>query len=500
MACFMGIDLGTSSLKAMVIDDAGKVLAQSSRSYQFDSPKVGYAEQSLETWWEACRDCIRETLVRLGRPASEVVALSFSGQMHGAVLLDGELREVRPAILHCDARSSKQVRDIKAVLGREGLLSALMNPIYTGFLLPSLAWVRENEGELFAKIRHAMLPKDYLKLRLCGEVVSDYSDASATLAFDIAKGRWSREILDVLGIPESIFPQCSSSDAPIGKVNAAAARETGLAAGTIVVNGGGDQVMQAIGNGAIRAGQATVNIGSSGQVCFQSDRPIADPERGTNTFCGYEPGKWLTMGATMTAGLSLKWFGRVLGDADYRDLDEGARKVGPGSGGLVFLPYLNGERTPHLDPELCGMMLGIHLGTGRYEMARAVMEGVAYSLLQCIEVCGGLGLEAGELIASGGGAASPVWLQIQADVYGLPLKTAVVGEQAVLGAAIAAGSGAGTFSGIADGCARVVRYRDEIYAPDRARHESYAEYYRLFKDAYSESAGLLRRATGLGRA
>jgi len=500
MPCMMGIDLGTSSLKTIIVDEAGTVRAQSSKVYQFDSPSIGYAEQDVEVWWSACCECIRGALRDFDRPSSDVVAVSFSGQMHGVVLLDDGLRTIRPAILHCDARSGKQVRHIKSVLAEAGLLESLLNPVYTGFLLPSLLWVRDNEPEGYGRVRHAILPKDYLKLKLCGEIVSDFSDASATLAFDIRRGRWSTEVLEALGVPKSIFPECSDSYRAIGAVTDEVARGTGLAAGTIVVNGGGDQTMQAIGNGVIRAGQATVNIGSSGQVCFQSDAPIENPELSTNTFCSYRLGKWLTMGATMTAGLSLKWFGRLFDDFDYARVDEMVRDVRPGSDGLIFLPYLNGERTPHANPDLSGMLLGLHLSTSRWAIARSVMEGVAYSLMQCIEVCGGLGLKASELIASGGGARSDVWLQIQSDVFGIPLKTAFIQEQASLGAAITAGIGSGVFASLDEGCERVVRYSDRIFLPNEEAHEAYASYYRLYKDAYLAGGPVLQRATELGRA
>jgi xylulokinase len=344
-----------------------------------------------------------------------------------------------------------------------------------------------------------MLPKDFLKLRLCGEITTDYSDASGTLAFDIERFAWSRNILDALGIPADMFPPCYGSDYAVCRVTKKAAAETGLAPGTSVVNGGGDQIMQAIGNGAIRPGQATVNIGSSGQVCFQSAAPIRNPRLSTNTFCGYGKNRWITMGATMTAGLALTWISRLAAGGDYQKTDEEIAGEAPGSGGLIFLPSLNGERTPYMNADLSGMFMGLSLNTGRLQMIQAVMEGVAYSLNQCIEVCGELGLHARELIASGGGARSSTWLQMQADIFNVPLKITVTEEQAGMGAAAAAGVGAGIFASVEEACGTLVHYRDTIWEPNAAHHRVYEQYYGLFKDAYAASGQTLQSLTRLGR-
>jgi xylulokinase len=499
MAYLMGIDLGTSSLKVIIIDADGTIQAESSQAYQFDSPVNGYAEQRTEIWWSACRGCIRAALAKLAAPPSRVQALGFSGQMHGIVPLDKNRQEIRPAILHCDTRSGEQVQKINALFDGRKIPDSRFNPVYTGFLLTSLLWIQEKEPANFEKIRHVVLPKDYLRMRLCGEITSDYSDASATLAFDIEEVRWSTEILAALDIPLDLFPQCFASDYAVGTVTKQAAEETGLAEGTIVVSGGGDQLMQAIGNGAIHPGDATVNIGSSGQVCFQSDKPVRNPALSTNTFCAYRKGRWIVMGAIMSAGLALKWCNGLFPAGSYRHLDEEAKNLAPGSGGLIFLPYLNGERTPHVNPNLSGVFMGLNMNTSRVHLARAVMEGVTYALMQCIEVCGGLGLHAHELIASGGGARSALWLQIQADVFNTPLKTAALPEQAGFGSAAAAGLGAGIFGSIDEACARLIKYNDTIYIPNAANHRIYQEYYQLFKDAYRRSRETIERATVLGR-
>ena len=499
MAYLMGIDLGTSSLKTIIVDERGQVQALAARSYSFDKPISGWAEQDPEVWWAACAATIRETLTKSGLSGRDISGVGFSGQMHGLVPLDAAGKPVRPAILHCDARSAQQVREMNRLLGAERVRALTLNPIYTGFLLTSLLWVRENEPEKYSRIKQVCLPKDYIRYRLCGSVACDLSDASATMAFDIRAGRWSDELLQTFGVDRALFPQCFDTCSVVGRITPEAAQATGLGAGVPVVAGGGDQVMQGLGNGVTGTDIVTANIGSSGQVCYQSDTPVLNPALSTNTFCGYRRGRWIVMGAIMHAGLSLKWFDSVLGGVDYAELDAEAAKVRPGSGGVVFLPYLNGERTPHINPDLSGMFLGCNIRTGRGEMARSVMEGVSYALMQCMEICQSLGLHADSVVASGGGAKSPLWLRIQSDVYGLPLRVADTEEQACLGAAIAAGAGTGVYASVEEGCRAAVKYKDIVVEPNAANHEIYEEYYGLFKDAYLANRTLLERATLLGR-
>ena len=500
MRYLVGIDLGTSSLKTLIMDENSKVLAIRTQDYQFASPYSSYAEQDPEIWWDACCKTLQEAIVISGIKAEEIAGVSFSGQMHGAVLLDDRCEVIRPAILHCDARSSKQVQFMKEALGEDGVKELVMNPIYSGFLLPSLLWVRENEPENYQRVRHALLPKDYIKFKLTGEITSDYSDASATLAFDIKNGRWSKEILDTFSVPIDIFPPCYNTDEAIGTVCQAASRQTGLSTRTIVVAGGGDQVMQGIGNGITHLGGSSVNIGTSGQVSFQSDTPILNPKLSTNTFCGYKKGRWITMGAIMNAGLSLKWCNRLLGQNDYTKINSEVSKVLPGSNGVIFLPYLNGERTPHLNPDISGAFIGCNINTGPAELTRSVMEGVAFALMQCIELCGELGLKTKDyMVASGGGSKSAPWLQIQADIYNIPLRVMETEEQACLGAAIAAGVGVGVFRDMEEGCQRTVRYRNMEVTPDAGAHQIYMEYYQLFKEIYLASEVTLNKVTLLGR-
>jgi xylulokinase len=496
----IGIDLGTSSLKTLIIDEDGNVQAVSTQDYQFSSPYSGYAEQDPKVWWDACCKTIREAIAKSSIKEDKIAGVSFSGQMHGVVLLDEKLEVIRPSILHCDARSSKQVQYIKKTLGEDSVKELVMNPIYSGFLLPSLLWVRENEPENYKRVCHVLLPKDYIKFKLSGVISSDYSDASATLAFDIKNVRWSKEILDIFSIPIDIFPTCFNTDEAIGTVCENASKQTGLSTKTIVVAGGGDQVMQGIGNGITYLGGSSVNIGSSGQVSFQSDVPILNPKLSTNTFCGYKKGRWITMGAIMNAGLSLKWCNQLLGQKDYIKINNAVSKVLPGSNGVIFLPYLNGERTPHLNPDISGEFVGININTGPAELTRSVMEGVAFALMQCIELCGELGLKAKDyIVASGGASRSATWLQIQADIYNIPIRVMETEEQASLGAAIVAGVGVGIFRDIEDGCRRTVRYKNIEFIPDTSRHQIYMEYYQLFKEIYIASEVALNKVTLLGR-
>lgn len=495
MSHFIGIDLGTSSLKTLLVKETGEILALAARDYQFDSPHPGFAEQDPEVWWQACVATVREAIQKSAVDPQDIKSVSFSGQMHGLVTLDKDLNPVRPAILHCDTRSDAQVNVLKELFSQDEISSLMMNPVYTGFLLPSLMWVRELEPQNFAKIKSVCLPKDYIKMKMTGEVSSDYSDAAATLAFDIPGLRWSEAILRRVDLPITLFPKTVETTAIVGRVSRIAAEQLGLSEHTLVIAGGGDQAMQSLGNGMINPLDTTVNIGSAGQVCFQIDQPVINPDMNTNMFCGYSKDRWILYGATMSAGLCLKWWNSVIGKRPYSELNKEVDQVPIGSGGLIFLPYLNGERTPHLNPALRSLFVGINQNTTQAHMTRAVMEGVTFSLYECMEICRNLGFESKTLVASGGGARSPQWLQIQADVFNLPIRTTVNEEQASLGAAIIAATGAGIYGSLEEGCDRVIRYQDQVYQPNQMNHSIYLELFSLFKEAYRSNRALLESLT-----
>lgn len=498
MACLMGVDLGTSSLKVLIVSENGDVLSAGSRKYQFDMPVNGYAEQDPEVWWEACCQASREAMHKAGLKKDAIDAIGISGQMHGLVPLDAANGVIRPAILHCDARSAKQMDEINRVLGPEKIKEQIKNPVASGFWLPSLLWMRENEPEKYGKIRHAILPKDYLRYKMTGALASDYSDSSATLLFDLENMRWSDALVDAFSIPREILPDLYESTDVAGRLTPHAAEAMGVCAGTKVVFGGGDQNMQAIGNGVISDNAATITIGSSGQICFPITRMVKNPHAGANLFCGYRRNLWIAMGATLNAGMCLKWFTEILRETNWDVINEGVKTVPPGSGGLVFLPYLSGERYLS-NAKLTGSFMGLSYATSRQQMARAVMEGVVYALYDCYRILTGMGLDVDYLVASGGGARSANWLSIQADVLNKPLRLTMSEEQASLGAAIAAGVGAGIFADVAEGCRAIVRLRDTLIEPKAENHQIYKEYYGLFRRAYLAQREVIEELTDLGR-
>lgn len=498
MEYYVGIDVGTSSLKSMLVDENGQKIAVSSRDYQFCSPCYGYAEQDPDEWWNATITTIQEVLAKAKISVEKIAAIGFSGQMHGLVALDASGKPVRPAILHCDTRSCEQIDRIKEQLGNELIQQELMNPVFTGFLLPSLLWIKDNEPENYARIAKVCLPKDYLKFKITGEIISDYSDAGATLVFDLKNADWNWKIIDSFDLPREWFPKCASSYVPMGQVTEDAARQTGLCVKTLVASGGGDQAMQRLGNGGIDTSIATINIGTSGQICFQSNKPVFNAALNTNMFYGIDENVWIAFGAMRSAGLCLKWWQNIV-KQNFPEMDEEAKRVAPGSGGLVYLPYLNGERSPHINPNISGMFFGLNMATTRASMSRAVMEGVVFALYQCYETCQNLGLAANTLLASGGGARSELWRQIQADVFDLPLKVTQVEEQACMGACICAAICSGKYSSPEQACRAMIHYHDWIVQPNTKNHIQYEEYYNIFKEIYVSSEDVLEKITLAGR-
>ncbi len=499
MDYLLGIDLGTSSLKTIVLSRDGMILASDAVDYQFDSPVPGFAEQDPQVWWDACLKTIGNAVRMSGINVSDIRAVGFSGQMHGVVNLDKEYRVIRPSILHCDARSGEQVERLKQITSPEQQRQLFRNPVYPGFMLTSLLWMRDNEPENFGRIAHVCSPKDYIRFRLSGVFSSEYSDASATLLFDIENNRWSDEIIAIAGLPREIFPDCTEPSAIVGTISAEAAELTGLSTKTLIAAGGGDLTMMSVGNGMVSNGDAILNIGTSGQVSFQIDRPVINPALNTNMFTAYHSGRWILYGATMSAGLCLKWWRNSTGNPSYEKIHELVSKAEPGSGGVIFYPYLNGERCPHLMSDISSCFLGVNASTSYGEMTRAVMEGVIFNLRQCAEVCGQLGFSADTWLASGGAARSDDWTQIMADIFNKPMKRVIGEEQACLGAAMTAGVGAGFWKDIPEASKEIVRYQDRIIMPDPHHAAVYDEYYSIFRDTFPLFSQNLRKLTNLGR-
>ena len=456
------------------MDEGGKVIASGSEEHEaFQSPKPGWAEQDPRDWWRACGLAVRKALQSANLRAEDIACVGFSGQMHGAVLLDAQDEVVRSAIIWCDQRSEAQSKELEELFGLETLIQLTCNPPLTNFTLTKLLWVRETEPENWARVAHVMLPKDYVRFRLTGERAIDMADASGTLLLDVTHRRWSNEVLSKSGIDVGLLPALYESPQVCGKVSDAGAEATGLKAGTPVVAGAGDQAAGAVGMGIARAGAVSATIGTSGVVFAATDRPALDPKGRLHTFCHAIPGRWHVMGVTQAAGLSLRFFRDRFGvlSKDGRDpydiLAEEASAAPPGSEGAFWAPYLMGERTPHLDPNARAALVGLTASHTRGHIIRAVMEGVAYSLKDTFTIFEEMEIPVTSIRLGGGGARSPLWRQIQADVYAHEVEIVAAEEGAAYGAAILAGTGAGAWSSVDEACDKVVRVASRI-APNRA--------------------------------
>jgi xylulokinase len=472
------------------MDEGGKVIASGAEEHEaFQSPKPGWAEQDPRDWWRACGLAVRKALQSAGLSAEDIACVGFSGQMHGAVLVDAEDEVVRSAIIWCDQRSEAQSKTLEELFGLETLIQLTCNPPLTNFTLTKLLWVRETEPENWARVAHVMLPKDYVRFRLTGERAIDMADASGTLLLDVTHRRWSTEVLGKSGIDVGLLPALYESPQVCGKVSDAGAEDTGLKAGTPVVAGAGDQAAGAVGMGIARAGAVSATIGTSGVVFAATDRPALDPKGRLHTFCHAIPGRWHVMGVTQAAGLSLRFFRDRFGvlPKDGRDpydiLAEEASAAPPGSEGAFWAPYLMGERTPHLDPNARAALLGLTASHTRGHIIRAVMEGVAYSLKDTLTIFDEMEIPVTSIRLGGGGARSPLWRQIQADVYAHEVEIVAAEEGAAYGAAILAGTGAGAWSSVDEACDTVVRVATRI-APNRAAAKTMKRGYRKYRKIY----------------
>ncbi len=495
----LGLDVGTGGSRAVIVDADGAVTATATEPHAaFDSPRTGWAEQHPGDWWRASRAAIRAALAAGGTAPGDIRAVGLSGQMHGAVLLDAAGEVVRPAIIWCDQRTGAQCRRLTDEVGAARLIELVANPALTGFTLPKLLWVRDEEPARWDRVRTVLLPKDYVRWRLTGERATDAADASGTLLFDVAGRRWSTELLGQVGIEAASLPAVHEGPAVTGRLVRAGAEATGLAEGTPVVGGGGDQAAGAVGMGIVRPGAVSATIGTSGVVFAATDRPARDPRGRVHTFCHAVPDRWHVMGVTQGAGLSLRWLRDTLGPRPgpgaeaagpeargdpYDRLCAEAADAPPGADGVLWAPYLMGERTPHLDPEARAALVGLSAAHGRSHVIRAVLEGVAFSLRDSLTILEEMGVPATRIRLGGGGARSPLWRQIQADAYRQPVDVLSAEEGAAYGAALLAGVGAGVWGSVDEACAAAVRVAGTV-VPEPGAMETLDRQYRRFQTLY----------------
>jgi xylulokinase len=490
----VGLDVGTSGARAVAVDGEGNVVAEASAEYPLHSPRPGWTEQDPEDWWRGAKEALGKVTAGVD---DEVVGLGITGQMHGSVFLDSSDEVIRPALLWNDQRTSRQCEQITERVGEERLISIAGNPALTGFQAPKILWLRDEEPENFSRVASVLLPKDYVRLRLTGEHATDASDAAGTLLLDVRRRDWSEEILDALEIPGVWMPEVYEGPQESGRLRKDVAGDLGLPPGVPIAAGGGDNAAAAVGTGIVREGLLSSSVGTSGVLFAHTDGFSPDPSGRLHAFCHAVPGAYHLMGVTLSAGGSLAWWRETTGRG-YDDLVAAASEVPPGSEGLLFLPYLTGERTPHLDPNARGAFFGLTSRHTLAHMTRAVMEGVVFSLRDSMEIMRELGVPVEEVRATGGGARSPLWRSLQADVYGAPIKRTVADEGPAYGAALLAGVAAGEY-GSAEEATSVVRLREEVTESDPERVGAYEEAYEAYRSLYPATKETMHRLTDLAK-
>jgi len=483
---FLGIDVGTGGSRAVLIDSQGAVVAAATVEHApFASPEIGWAEQNPGDWRRAAFEAIRQVLIVENVRAEEIAAIGLSGQMHGAVFLDESDEVLRPSIIWCDQRTEKQCRDLTKRIGAEKLINLVSNPALPNFTLTKMLWVRENEPEIWNQTKSVLLPKDYVQFCLTGDKATDVADASGTLMLDVQNRKWSSEIMAAVGMNESLLPELYESAEITGTISAECAAETGLIAGTKVVAGAGDNAAGAIGMGIVQVGSVSATIGTSGVVFAVTDKPSIDLKGRIHTFCHAIPNRWHNTGVTQAAGLSFRWFrDNFAAQESYDDLVEAAAKIPAGADGLLWTPYLMGERTPHIDSLVRASLIGLTASHTKAHTVRAILEGVAFSLRDAIEIFKELNIPIEAIRLGGGGAKSPLWRQIQADVYGQTVETIAAEEGAAYGAALLAGVGAGAWKTIDQACAETIRVAERI-EPNAESVEILNRQYKKYQTIYS---------------
>jgi xylulokinase len=488
MRYFLGLDIGTSGTKALLIDEKGSIRASATAAHPLSTPEPGWAEQKPEDWWKSTIRAVKELLRASKVKASRVAGIGISGQMHSSVFLDRSSKVIRPALLWCDGRTSEECRRITGRIGERQLREWVQNPALEGFTLPKVLWLEKHEPAAFARLVKVVLPKDYIRFCLTGTLATEPSDASATLMYDGAKKQWSRSVLDAMGLSASLVPDAGESAEVLGKVTAEAARATGLAKDTPVVGGGADNACGAIGVGLVAPGEAVASWGTSGTVLTPMREPHVDPEMRAHTFCHAAPDTWYVMGVMLTAGGAFAWHAREIARdlARKKDasalLNREAEAIAPGAEGLTFLPYLQGERTPHRDASARGAFVGLSLAHGRAHLSRAVIEGICFGMRDSLAIVRRMA-QVNEVLVTGGGAKSKFIRKMQADVYGLPVVRVNREEGPAYGAALLAAVGAGAFEDVAAACKKTVkRLAPEPFDADV--HRAYDAPYGRFRALY----------------
>ncbi|SFJ47393.1 xylulokinase [Halobacillus dabanensis] len=485
MKYVIGVDLGTSAVKLLLVDQNGDIALEVSKSYPLIQEKNGYSEQDPEVWVEETLAGLKELVQQAPCPASDIEGMSFSGQMHGLVLLDNEKKPLRNAILWNDTRTTKQCRDILHQVGEDRLLAITKNPALEGFTLPKILWVKENEPELYGKASTFVLPKDYLRYRLTGEIAMDYSDAAGTLLLDLSANDWSKEICDAVGINIEICPPLVSSSDQTGVVEAGVAEQTGLRAHTKVFAGGADNACGAIGSGILSDGKTLCSIGTSGVILSYESSRDKDFGGKVHYFNHGAPDAYYTMGVTLAAGDSLRWFKDVYAPQEtFEAFAKGVEEVSPGSRGLLFTPYISGERTPHADANIRGSFIGMTHSHTRREFVHAVMEGITFSLNESLEIFRENGKTIDTIVSTGGGAKNEYWLQMQADIFNAEVVKLSSEQGPGVGAAMLAAYGCGWFDTL-EGCADEFLTIEKTFSPDKEKVESYKKLFHIYQDVYA---------------
>jgi xylulokinase len=488
MSHVLGIDVSTTATKAVLLDADGDIRAVAVSAYPSQTPRPLWSEQDPESWWTAAEQAIRTAMAEAGIGGDDVEAVGLAGQMHGLVALGADLQVLRPAILWNDQRTEVECDLIRDTIGRDRLIAITGNDALAGFTAPKLVWVREHEPDVWSRIAHVLLPKDFVRLRLTGDLALDKADGAGTLLFDLAARDWSPEVVAALGIDPAWLPATHEGTATTGTVTNEAATATGLRPGTPVVAGGGDQAAAAVGVGAVEPGIASLSLGTSGVVFATTDGPVIDPQARLHSFCHAVPKRWHVMGVMLSAAGSLRWFRDALAPGvEFATLVDEANDVSPGSEGLLFLPYLSGERTPYPDPRARGGFIGLTTHHGRPHMTRSVLEGVAFGLRDSLELMRSVGVGGfAEIRATGGGSTSPLWRRVLADVLETTIVTTTTTEGAAQGAAMLAAVGVGWFPTVGDACAELVVLGERVDPSPQA--DGYREPYARYRTLYTALA------------